>query len=346
MENKKEIKIGIFSFVIILASIWGYQFLKGNNLLVRNNIYYATYEDVEQLPVNSEILLRGTRVGAVTKIFFDDNLENIVIELNVDKSIPVPKDAEVHIISTGIASQKAVELVFERKCMGANCAESGDYLIGVNKGLLESMVSKDELKSYLNIIKNEIGDIIDTIGTRMEDTDSGNRLIETVNNFSLTIANLERITRQVDQILERSARDISEITSKVNYATDSLGQQMRDLSKILKNINTITESFQGQNIGERISGTLEKVDGGMDQFTTTLGGVQEMLMALNEGKGTLGKLLQDPEVANNLGQTLKNVNMLMEDIRLNPHRYTHLKVSIFGKGKRDEYEPPEEVKEE
>lgn len=341
MKIRPEIKIGIFSIIVIVASIWGYQFLKGNNLLVRSIHYYAQFDNIDQLPRNSEVLLRGKRVGTVTDIFFENNMEFITIQLSVERNIRLPRDAEVHIMSTGIAGQKAVEIIFTRGCTGDDCAQAGDYLKGVNKSLIESLVTRDEVDEYLMRIGDGLGNVIDTLGVRFREQEETNEFLESFKRLGHTIRNLERITARMDIMMAEAGPNIAELTGNVNKATSNLDEKMGSIGESLENLQEITEGLAAQNIPEQISGTIDRADQSLDGLTASLNNFNQTLLMLNDGEGTLGKLLTDPEIADNLNRGISNLNLLLQDIRLNPHRYTHFKVTLFGRGNRDEYELPE-----
>jgi phospholipid/cholesterol/gamma-HCH transport system substrate-binding protein len=341
VKIKSEVKIGLFSIVVILISIWGYHFLKGNNILSKNDIFYAKYESVEQLPSNAEILLRGKRVGTVTDIFFSDDMRHITIELTVERNLNIPKSARVHIVSTGIASQKAVEINFERACEGDQCARTGDYLIGSRKGLLESMVDKQELQEYLVILREGLGGIIDTLGERFSQQEGTNEFLESFKKLGHTISHLESITAGIDRQLRQSGDGITQIISNTASITERLEKQMENLENSLSNLNLFIEEISGQDLGQKIAGTLDQANDGLQNFTSAMKGLDNTLAKLSEGDGSLAKLLNDPEFAENLELSLRNLNLLLQDIRLNPDRYTHFKVTLFGKGKRNEYELPD-----
>nr|MBS0038369.1 MCE family protein [Saprospiraceae bacterium] len=346
MIIRNEVKIGIFSIVIILVSIWGYQFLKGKNILASSNIFYAKYETVEQLPQNAEILLRGKRVGTVSDIFFSSEMEYIVIELDIDKNIPVPKDAKVHIVSMGIASQKAVELIFDKACEGNNCAKSGDYLIGLRKGFIESMVDQEELQEYMLIIREGLSGIIDTLSNRFTEGEEGNEFFKTFERLGNTVANLEKITTRIDRQLALSGDGISQVVKNTQNITAKLDSQMDSLLQTLSNLNQITGDLAQQNLGDRLSGTFDKADEGLVKLSGSMEKLNQLLLSISEGDGTLSKLINEPDIAQNLQTSLNNLNLLIEDIRLNPGRYTHVKVSLFGKGNRQEYVAPVEASAE
>lgn len=292
--------------------------------------------------MSAEVLLRGKRVGTVSDIFFDARAENIMIELTVDRAVSIPRNAEVHIISTGIAGQKAVEIVFDQGCTGDDCARSGDYLIGVRKGLIESIVSKDELNVYLAILRDGLGDIIDTLGIRFSEQEEANEFLENFKRIGNTIKNLESITTNVDGILKQSNRDITGIASNVHSATALLDERIEQIGATLDNLENLTNSLVEENLAARIGGTFDRADEGLEGLTASLSSFNQTLQLLNDGDGTLARLLNDPEIAENLGSSLQNLNFLLQDIRLNPHRYTHVKVTLFGRGKRDNYELPED----
>ncbi len=340
VKIRPEVKIGLFSIVVILISIWGYYFLKGNNILSSNDIFYAQYETAEQLPSNAEVLLRGKRVGTVTDIFFSDDMTSIVIQLTVERNLNIPRTARVHIVSTGIASQKAVEINFDRACQGDNCARSGDYLVGARKGLIESMVDRQELEDYLLIIREGLGGIIDTLGDRFSRQEETNEFLQSFRKLGYTISHLESITAGIDRQLHQSGDGITQIINNTATITERLEKQMENLENSLSNLNLFIEEISQQELGQKIAGTINQANHGLENFTTAMEGLDITLTKLSEGDGSLARLLNDPEIAENLEVGLKNLNFLLQDIRLNPERYTHFKVTLFGRGNRTDYEVP------
>src|SRR5688572_19946173 len=105
-----EFKIGLMAIVVIGFSIWGYTFLRGKNLLNVANVYYVRYLDIDQLAVTSPVLIRGYQVGTVSEVKLDDDLQTIIVTLDIEKGIRIPKDAVALVTNVSIMGGKAVEL--------------------------------------------------------------------------------------------------------------------------------------------------------------------------------------------------------------------------------------------
>jgi len=110
VKISNEFKIGLMAIIVIAISVWGYQFLKGRNVIKASNSYYVRYDNVGQLPTSSPVLIHGISVGTVSAVELDPNLNSIIVTLTLDKGLKIPADAEAIIISTGLMGGKAIEL--------------------------------------------------------------------------------------------------------------------------------------------------------------------------------------------------------------------------------------------
>ncbi|MEL6846504.1 MAG: MlaD family protein, partial [Bacteroidota bacterium] len=156
---RNETKIGILAVVAIAILIWGYKFLQGNNILTSNTVLYAEYERIDQLSASASILVNGFEVGKVSDIYLKpEDMKTIVVTMNIDRGINIPKNAKAEIISTSFVGGKAIALKFDGPCEGDGCADNGDYLDGSMQGFLESVVGNpDELDAYVGKVTGGLG---------------------------------------------------------------------------------------------------------------------------------------------------------------------------------------------
>ena len=126
-----ETKVGILAVVSIAILIWGYKFLKGQNLLTTSNILYVEYEQADMLSVSSPVLINGFRVGVIADMYLKpEDMQTIITVLDIERGVNIPKSTVAELISTDITGGKGINLSFHKPCTGANCAESGDTLKG------------------------------------------------------------------------------------------------------------------------------------------------------------------------------------------------------------------------
>lgn len=319
-----ETKIGLLAIVAIALSIWGYRFVMGSNILVSSNIFYIEYEDVDQLKMSSPVLINGFQVGVVSDIYLKpDNYEIIVVELDLDKGIFVPRDAIAQIISTGFMGGKAIKLLFDKPCKGDNCAKSGDYLQGDVLGLLSSMVAEDELKGYVDIVTKGLKAIVDTLNNGMLG-DENSPLAKSLKDVQETIANLKAGTGRLNSLLASSSSGINGTIKNL----ETLTADDSKLQSILSNADQIT----GQLNEVDFKKTLDEVNTTVKQLNETivtanaaLGGVSTAVGKINDGEGTIGMLMQDKELYYKISTLSTRADSLITDLQQKPYRYVPFK---------------------
>jgi len=329
----KEVKIGILSLVVLIVLVWGFQFLKGKNLFANIQQFHIKYDNVEQLEVASQVLVNGYKVGAVTKMRMDpDDYSKILVDIDVKGSIRVPKNTQATIISLGLVGGKAIVLDIDRDCKGSDCAQSGDYLPGGMRGMLSSMVPETELDRYIKKIKSGFKGTLDSEG--------GNDIVE---QSKVIVKNLAAITDKLDKMLSKTDKNIEASVANVAALTKSLKASDVKIASILDNLDKLTLSLKNANVDSLII----KGDDAVAEITKSLKGIKSILNKadtsiksfdgimnkVNKGNGTLGKLLKDEKLYDDLNLTVKHTNLLLQDMRLYPGRYFNL--SLFKKGSKE-----------
>lgn len=311
MEYTKEIKTGILAVVAILILIFGYYFLKGQNLLDSSRTFHAIYADVEGLSTSSPVTINGHRVGQVTKIDFLDQTGLLVVTFTVDSDFQFSKNSLAQIYGGGIIGGKSLGIVpeYERNLN----AKTGDTLPSdIEEGIMElvnerltplqikverAIVSADSLLTGFNEVLNP--ETRNNIANTFED------LAETVRSLKETSQNLSGIIGGNSQKFDRTFTNLEETSANFNKFSDTLAQM---------NISGITADI------EKVIADFEKVS-----------------HKLSSGEGTAGKLLNDDGIYDNLERATKQMEQLLQDIKLNPKRYVHF--SVFGKSPGP-YQPP------
>ncbi len=337
-----EIKIGILATAAILVSIFGYKFLKGQNVFGRSNEFYVEYKVVDQLTKSSPVFISGFQVGTVRNIYIkpEDQL-TIVVLLNINTEITIPKNTIAAIRPSGIVGGKIIELIFDKPCNGDDCAQSGDHLKGVNQGYLDAMVGKEQLHSYLQVLKDGLVDIYDTLAAKSEGPDGQNQIQKTVKDINLIIQNLKTSTNNIKTITDATASSFPAIMGNLDAVTKNLKTNNDKITSILTNTEQITSNFQKVDISktnESVQTTLKNLDNTLVSTQAAVNDLKKITTEINSGTGTMGKLIKDPQLYDNLNHTSKNLDLLLQDFRLNPKRYVN--VSVFGKSQK-EYIVPE-----
>lgn len=312
MKISKEIKTALLVIGSLALLIWGYNFLKGKDLFSSNRTFYVNYDNVEGLNQASTVTINGMIVGKVNNIFMN-NEGTITVELSVNSPIEIPASTVAEIYSPGMLGGKQVALIVDFS--DGNLANSGDFLnSGVKIGLLDGLSGKaDPIMVKLDSVLYNVNQLVVGLNNTLDDslkTSLQNSLAE----LNHTLKNTTQITTGFNRIVSDNEQKIGTIVSDFSETSGNLKQMSEELAQA------------------DLKATLDK-------FEETADNLSNMMAKIESGEGNLGKLINDDELYNNLEGTSKELNQLIEDIKLNPKRY--LNISVFGK-KSTPYEEPKE----
>ncbi len=328
-----ETKIGLLVIISLALMIWGYKFIKGKNILTSSTILYAQYDEVDQLATSTPVTIQGFQVGIVNQISFENvnGKQMVQVELDIEKGVNIPKNAVANIVSTSIMGGKAVSIEFDRPCSGADCAGSGDMIKGVYKNILSSMVTTDQLGGYMNEVQQNVGPIVDSLKAQFSGSEGGQQSMQDVQAI---IANLKSATTSMDLLMRKSAGKIDGLLANLESITNTINSSQTDIKGIISNANSFSSKMNALELDKTLAKANKAIDSTpvlMDKLQNTLGeadkAAQELsslMQKMNNGEGTLGKLMNEDELYTNLEETLKNMDLLLEDLRLHPERYRRI----------------------
>jgi phospholipid/cholesterol/gamma-HCH transport system substrate-binding protein len=310
LNISKEIKTAVLVLASIALFIWGYSYLKGTDLLLKYKTLRAQYDNVEGLAVSAPVTISGLNVGKVSKITIDNATGLVNVEMQIKSDFPIRKSSIAEIYAPSPLGGKQIAILPGKE--GA-IAVSGDELVATSKlGLT------DEVAKQIVPLKDKISKLFDNANVMLEnvnqvlDAKSKENLKASISNLNETLAQFKEASGHINTILEDNKTKI----------TGSLS----NIEKMTANFTKISDSLEKENLGQIVQ-SLQK----------TLNDVDKMLVDLHTGKGSMGKLLKDESLYTNLNKTSKELELLLQDLRLNPTRY--INVSLFGK-KNKPYQTP------
>lgn len=313
MKLSREIKTGIIVIGGILLFIMGYSFLKATPLFNNSKIFYAVYKHVGGLQPGTQVSINGFNVGNVNNITFKNGSGNLLVTFSVDSNFEFSKNSIAELYDTGIIGGKGIQInpVFD----GAPVAKSGDTLTSnIKPGLTDLLQQKlAPLQSKIEGAVSNADSLLINFNDVL-DEETKRSLRESIQGLNVTV-----------QSFQSSAATLNSL----------LADNKSKLDSSITNINTITTNFSA------ISDSIAQVglSNTIRSLETTIGNMDKMLAKIESGEGTLGQLVNNEELYNNLSEASKELDLLLQDFRLNPKRYVN--VSVFGK-KQKEYEVPEE----
>lgn len=345
LKISNETKIALLAIAAIALGIWGFKFLKGQNVLTLSKNFSVRYDNVQDLRVSAPIFIRGLQVGSVKKIFIDPaDDQTIVVVLNIESGFDVPKDAVATITSPTFMGGRAIELEFDHPCSD-DCAEDGDYLRGSSRSFLAGMIAPGELDAYTERLRKGLTINIDSLAKANPESFAGT--FEALDN---SLKNIESLTHKLDHLLAASARGLTLTVDNAAALTGSLKDNRDEISSILSNLDTLSRQLKGAGLNQsayKAGQTLDSLTQRLSDLRRTLvttektiATVDTLAQNLLKGKGVAGKLLTDDVMAQDFERTLRHTQLLLQDFRLNPKRYTTVKLKVFGKNKTPGYTTP------
>jgi len=311
MKINKEFKIGLMVAVALAILIIGYSFLKGNDVFSKDNTYYAAYDRVDGLTVSKPILVNGYQIGRVSKMELQAD-GRILTQLKVKKEYAIPQNTIAQIISTDLLGGKAI--IFELG-NSPNYASDGSHLqAGMEKGLWEQVQPiQKKAEDIAVVLDSVLSSINNTINAEFQR--DFNRSITSIAN---SLKNIEGITGQLDALVGKERVRVSDIMANVESITANIQKNNEQITGLLSNLNQITDQVARANVAN----TLADANQAVADF-------QKIVDRINSGEGSIGLLINDTALYDNLQNASKNLDDLMIDLKEHPGRYVHF--SIFGR---------------
>ena len=303
MKISREIKTAILVISAILLFIWGYSFLKGRDLFTDYKTFYVEYDNVEGLTPSAPITLNGLTIGKVNSIKINNKTGKLLVEMQLKSDFPISKSSAAELYAPSLVGGKQIAII--PNAADTSIAETGDYLKASNKlGLTDSLAMKmepltgkiDKLLENANLMLTNVNQVLDA---------------KTKENLRSSLANLNEVMAEFKEVAKSTNSMLADNKSKISGT-------MTNVEKASANFSKVSDSLAKINLGPTVK-SLEK----------TMANVDKMMAELESGKGTMGKLLKDETMYNNFTKTSKELELLLQDLRLNPTRYVN--VSLFGK---------------
>jgi len=326
-----EVKIGILALVAIALAFWGYKFIQGSNILSSSNSYYATYATVDGLTVGTPVTISGVTVGAVNDIYLDQLTRKVKVTFDIKNGINIPETTEAYITTVSVLGEKAVALEYESPCSNdGDCLPEGSEIPGYARGILASFTgggSKDD-ESPMDGIKDQVGTAIDSLKYELFNPDSKNPIARSTNDLAVVMENLKYSTARLQRIMDQNSGEINKTFDNLAGLTDALAAKQESIAGIIDD----AKGFSGGLNKLEIDKTMKEVNEAVTSLKNTLrkadvavGGVNQVMTRVNNGEGTLGKLLKDDAIYNRLDRATAEADTLFSDIQERPYRYMPFK---------------------
>lgn len=305
---KTEFKVGLFGLLVLVILFFGIKFLKGSDIFQKENVYYATYNDVSGMLVSSNVFINGLRVGYVKEITTtNERADNFVVAFTVRSDIKIPEDSKILLFSSDLLGSKALKLQLGNS---SKIISDGDTIKSDKElGML------DNLGASISPMMNNLDSILSSLNNILN-IQNQNSLQNTIANIETTTERLGNITTNLDNLMSSEKTKLAKIIENTESITSNLKDNNQKLTNIIQNVDNIVDSAAKANIGS----TLIETGKSIERLNSILG-------VIEKGKGNVGLLINDEELYKSLDNSAKNLNKLIEDIKENPKKY--INVSVF-----------------
>ena len=296
MKLTKEIKIALVAIVGILVMYFGIIFLKGMNLFSTNNAYYMTFDDIQGLGASTPIYADGYKVGTVDGLEYDYK-ENgpIKVKVDINKDLRIPQGSKAEIVKDLMGNLQVNLLLANNP---RERVEPGGIIPGaVNGGMM------DKAANLIPVVEKMLPKL-DSILTSVNALLADPALAASLHNVETITSNLTVSTRELNTLMAGLNKQVPGMIGKANG--------------VLDNTNRLTANLASLDV----QGTLNKVN-------QTLESAHQFTEKLNSNQGSLGLLMNDTKLYDNLTSTMSHADSLVIDLKAHPKRYVHF--SVFGR---------------
>jgi len=298
LKISREVKTALLIIAGIALFIFGFNYLKGQNLFGSDRIYHAIYDNVEGLQPSAPVTINGLTVGKVQSINFKDDTGKLVVTMMVTRDFKFSKSSEAQLYEAGLIGGKAIAIV--PSFNDPSVAETGAYLKGTSKAGLSELVNQKltPLQGKIEAVMVSADSVLTNINDVFDETTKENlrssiaQLNSTVGSFKSMSTNLNTLIDGNKEKLNNTLTNVDKVSSDLSKVSGSLAEA--ELDKTIKDLQVTIANFNG------------------------------VLSKIENGEGSIGKLLTEEKLYNNLENASKELEELLRDIKLHPARYRRI----------------------
>lgn len=308
MRLGNELKIGITIVVAVLVGFVGFRIMQDAPIFRLGTVYYVDYAKVDGLSVGTSVLVSGIKIGSVQSLqLMPSDSVRVTLSLNIPEGLPEGSIAVIR--SVDLLGSKGIDI---QRGTGSPIPYGGQLEGHFDEGLFSEIAERgEEITDNVSASTVRLNNILGEVESMLRD---GMRA-----DLESGVGNLERATRQADELIAESRRDIA--------------ASLQSLNTMLANLETLTSEEKGeiQRTVANLEATSEELLEMSGSLKTVSAELAEILQKVNQGEGTIGKMINDPTLYNNLDTLTVNLNNLIKDINENPrHFLRHLRlIDVF-----------------
>lgn len=303
MKYSKELKIGVFVVVVLVASFFLINYLRGEDIMNKEIELVSKYDRVEGLVASAPVFIKGYKAGKVSEVVYEPEGDEFKVVCSVRKEFKIPQDSRMTIYAVDIMGGKGVRIDLGTS---DELVSDGDYLQpAFEAGLMDGLAA-------------DLGPLLKKVGT-------------TLDSLEVTVAGVNRVLSQKNtQSISNTLAHLEKTMADVRNIAASVEGRSAELEAFISNLSELSDSFRG--IASKVDTTVTGVNELMGTINSSdidgvVASLNELLENIDDPDGTVGKLLNDGSVYNSVDSLLNDVDALVKKIQENPKKY--IKISIF-----------------
>ncbi|WP_452602737.1 MlaD family protein [Pontimicrobium sp. MEBiC06410] len=315
MRISREVKAAILVILGIVFFIFGFNYLKGKNLFESSNVFYTEF-DYNGLTEASVVTIKGNNIGKVTEIIYDFKTGKTRVSFIVDEQLKFSKNSKIRMYELGVMGGNGLAIIDAEDNV---IAESGDFITSeVEEGLVKNLSSNfSDLSAGLDTTLKSADTLLVNLNNILVD-DSEKGLKTTIAELNETLRSFKSLSNSFKSVVTKNK--------------DSLTATINNFNAVSKNLAVLSNDLKDVELSKTV-----------DNLDKTLTSVNNVLANIEKGEGSLGKLMKDEKLYNNLEVASGQLKELLQDFKLNPKRY--INVSVFGRKDKKGYVKPEDERE-
>jgi phospholipid/cholesterol/gamma-HCH transport system substrate-binding protein len=293
LKISKEVKTGILVLSGIVLFIFGFNYLQGKNLFESTDVYYTEF-DYNALNKSSPITVNGNVVGKIQDIIYDYDTGKTRVSFSVNAALKFSKKSVVKMYETGLMGGNGLAILISTE---GEQAKPGDVL-----------PSEVELGLVTTLSKNFSG-LSDNLDATLRSTDtlmlSINRLVNDNSD-----AGLKRTIEELNHTLKSFKNTSNSVNAVISNNDKNIAAILEKFKTISSDLAVLTADLKNADVGTTV-----------ENLNNTINKLNTILATIDKGEGSIGKLLKDESLYNNLEGATKEMEELLRDIKLHPKRY-------------------------
>jgi phospholipid/cholesterol/gamma-HCH transport system substrate-binding protein len=313
LKLNNETKVGILAAVAITLLILGFNLLKGEKIFVSGFELKSYYKNVAGLGTGNPVLYNGLRVGQVKDIEINKSTGDIEVRFSLDDGLEIPYDSKAIIANADLLGSKAIRIERGTK---PQMVENGGTLTGEVEMSLEERIEKEILpiKDDVQKLVANLGDFVGWLNNTMDES-AGNKIDKILDEFVTTSRNFSRASNGMDTLVGT----FQATASNANKIVKNIRAQNETITRVMENTAKFTDSLASA------AGSVKDI---AVQSSSMIKNINNIMDDVDEGKGTLGKLIKDEKLYDNLNSNSARLDTLLGKLVAEPRIPVNLRVSL------------------